>query len=137
MGTCRILTIEVTPATVLVTADSHEWIIAVKDTCVGDPEPALTYQAESPVAGETPAFSGELSREPGAERGGRPIERPQHPASGCQRRRSPHQPQCPSQHQAPWNLGARFSNRATCASITSGLAHALLNKRVCSPRTVS
>lgn len=59
----------VTPATILVTADSHEWIIAVKDTCVSDPEPALTYQAESPVAGETPAFSGELSREPGAERG--------------------------------------------------------------------
>ena len=64
-----VVTAEVTPATVLVTADSHEWIIAVKDTCVGDPEPALTYQAESPVAGETPAFSGELSREPGAERG--------------------------------------------------------------------
>ena len=64
-----VVTAEVTPATILVTADSHEWIIAVKDTCVGDPEPALTYQAESPVAGETPAFSGELSREPGAERG--------------------------------------------------------------------
>ena len=64
-----VVTAEVTPATVLVTADSHEWIIAVKDTCVSDPEPALTYQAESPVAGETPAFSGELSREPGAERG--------------------------------------------------------------------
>ena len=64
-----VVTAEVTPATVLVTADSHEWIIAVKDTCVGDPEPALTYQAESPIAGETPAFSGELSREPGAERG--------------------------------------------------------------------
>lgn len=64
-----VVTAEVTPATVLVTADSHEWTIAVKDTCVGDPEPALTYQAESPVAGETPAFSGELSREPGAERG--------------------------------------------------------------------
>ena len=64
-----VVTAEVTPATVLVTADSHEWIIAVKDTCVGDPEPALTYQAESPVAGETPAFSGALSREPGAERG--------------------------------------------------------------------
>ena len=64
-----VVTAEDTPATVLVTADSHEWIIAVKDTCVGDPEPALTYQAESPVAGETPAFSGELSREPGAERG--------------------------------------------------------------------
>lgn len=64
-----VVTTEVTPATVLVTADSHEWIIAVKDTCVSDPEPALTYQAESPVAGETPAFSGELSREPGAERG--------------------------------------------------------------------
>ena len=63
-----VVTAEVTPATVLVTADSHEWIIAVKDTCVSDPEPALTYQAESPVAGETPAFSGELSREPGAER---------------------------------------------------------------------
>lgn len=46
-----VVTAEVTPATVLVTADSHEWIIAVKDTCVGDPEPALTYQAESPVAG--------------------------------------------------------------------------------------
>ena len=64
-----VVTAEVTPATILVTADSHEWIIAVKDTCVSDPEPALTYQAESPVAGETPAFSGELSREPGAERG--------------------------------------------------------------------
>ena len=64
-----VVTAEVTPATVLVTADSHEWTIAVKDTCVSDPEPALTYQAESPVAGETPAFSGELSREPGAERG--------------------------------------------------------------------
>lgn len=64
-----VVTAEVTPATVLVTADSHEWIIAVKDTCVSDPEPALTYQAESPVAGETPAFSGALSREPGAERG--------------------------------------------------------------------
>lgn len=64
-----VVTAEVTPATVLVTADSHEWIIAVKDTCVSDPEPAPTYQAESPVAGETPAFSGELSREPGAERG--------------------------------------------------------------------
>ena len=64
-----VVTAEVTPATVLVTADSHEWIIAVKDTCVSDPEPALTYQAESPVAGETPAFSGELSREPGTERG--------------------------------------------------------------------
>lgn len=64
-----VVTAEVTPATVLVTADSHEWIIAVKDTCVSDPEPALTYQAESSVAGETPAFSGELSREPGAERG--------------------------------------------------------------------
>ena len=64
-----VVTAEVTPATVLVTADSHEWIIAVKDTCVSDPEPALTYQAENPVAGETPAFSGELSREPGAERG--------------------------------------------------------------------
>ena len=64
-----VVTAEVTPATVLVTADSHEWIIAVKDTCVSDTEPALTYQAESPVAGETPAFSGELSREPGAERG--------------------------------------------------------------------
>ena len=64
-----VVTAEVTPATVLVTADSHEWIIAVKDTCVGDPEPALTYQAESPVAGETPVFSGALSREPGAERG--------------------------------------------------------------------
>ena len=64
-----VVTAEVTPATVLVTADSHEWIIAGKDTCVSDPEPALTYQAESPVAGETPAFSGELSREPGAERG--------------------------------------------------------------------
>ena len=63
-----VVTAEVTPATILVTADSHEWIIAVKDTCVSDPEPALTYQAESPVAGETPAFSGELSREPGAER---------------------------------------------------------------------
>ena len=64
-----VVTAEVTPATVLVTADSHEWIIAVKDTCVSDPETALTYQAESSVAGETPAFSGELSREPGAERG--------------------------------------------------------------------
>lgn len=64
-----VVTAEVTPATVLVTADSHEWIIAVKDTCVSDPEPALTYQAESPVAGETPVFSGALSREPGAERG--------------------------------------------------------------------
>ena len=64
-----VVTAEVTPATVLVTADSHEWTIAVKDTCVSDPEPALTYQAESPVAGETPAFSGELSREPGTERG--------------------------------------------------------------------
>ena len=64
-----VVTAEVTPATVLVTADSHEWTIAVKDTCVSDPEPALTYQAENPVAGETPAFSGELSREPGAERG--------------------------------------------------------------------
>ncbi len=64
-----VVTAEVTPATVLVTADSHEWIIAVKDTCVSDPEPALTYQAESPVEGETPAFSGALSREPGAERG--------------------------------------------------------------------
>ena len=64
-----VVTAEVTPATILVTADSHEWIIAVKDTCVSDPEPALTYQAESPVAGETPALSGELSREPGAERG--------------------------------------------------------------------
>ena len=64
-----VVTAEVTPATFLVTADSHEWTIAVKDTCVSDPEPALTYQAESPVAGETPAFSGELSREPGAERG--------------------------------------------------------------------
>ena len=64
-----VVTAEVTPATILVTADSHEWTIAVKDTCVSDPEPALTYQAESPVAGETPAFSGELSREPGAERG--------------------------------------------------------------------
>ena len=64
-----VVTAEVTPATILVTADSHEWIIAVKDTCVSDPEPALTYQAENPVAGETPAFSGELSREPGAERG--------------------------------------------------------------------
>ena len=64
-----VVTAEVTPATVLVTADSHEWIIAVKDTCVSDTEPALTYQAESPVEGETPAFSGELSREPGAERG--------------------------------------------------------------------
>lgn len=64
-----VVTAEVTPATVLVTADSYEWIIAVKDTCVSDPEPALTYQAESPVEGETPAFSGALSREPGAERG--------------------------------------------------------------------
>ena len=64
-----VVTAEVTPATILVTADSHEWIIAVKDTCVSDTEPALTYQAESLVAGETPAFSGELSREPGAERG--------------------------------------------------------------------
>ena len=64
-----VVTAEVTPATILVTADSHEWIIAVKDTCVSDPVPARTYQAESPVAGETPAFSGELSREPGAERG--------------------------------------------------------------------
>ena len=63
-----VVTAEVTPATVLVTADSHEWIIAVKDTCVSDPEPALTYQAESPVAGETPAFSGELSRAPSAAR---------------------------------------------------------------------
>ena len=64
-----VVTAEVTPATVLVTADSHEWIIAVKDTCVSDPEPELTYQTESPVKGETPAFSGALSREPGAERG--------------------------------------------------------------------
>lgn len=65
-----VVTAEVTPATVLVTADSHEWIIAVKDTCVGDPEPALTYQAESPVAGETPAFSASFpaSRAPSAAR---------------------------------------------------------------------
>ena len=46
-----VVTAEVTPATVLVTADSHEWIIAVKDTCVSDPEPALTYQAESACRG--------------------------------------------------------------------------------------
>ena len=63
-----VVTNEVTPATVLVTADSHESIIAVEDARGGNPEPALSISA-SPVAGETPAFSGGLSREPGAERG--------------------------------------------------------------------
>ncbi|MBE6918097.1 MAG: VWA domain-containing protein [Ruminococcaceae bacterium] len=56
----------ITPATIVVTADSHT-------IATGDADPELTYQVNTPVATETPAFTGELVREAGAAKGEYPI----------------------------------------------------------------
>ena len=58
--------VEITPATIVVTADDHT-------IATGDPDPELTYQVVTPVEIETPAFSGELVREPGTAKGEYPI----------------------------------------------------------------
>ena len=56
------VTVTITPATVTVTADDHT-------IATGDADPELTYQVETPVQTETPAFSGALSREEGVAKG--------------------------------------------------------------------
>ncbi len=58
--------VEITPATIVVTADDHT-------IATGDPDPELTYQVVTPVEIETPTFSGELVREPGTAKGEYPI----------------------------------------------------------------
>ena len=69
----------------------------------------------------------------GAQRGRRAVQRAQQPAAGQQRCRAEPEAQGRAHHhQAPWNFGGRFSMRATCASMTSWLDHALSNKSLCS-----
>ena len=60
------VTVTITPATITVTADDHT-------IATGDAEPELTYQVETPVQTETPAFSGALVREEGVAKGEYPI----------------------------------------------------------------
>ncbi len=54
--------VEITPAVITVTADSHT-------IATGDTDPKLGYQADTAVAAETPAFRGELVRSPGSTKG--------------------------------------------------------------------
>ena len=61
------VTVEITPAVITVTADN-------KSKLVGEADPALTYQATTPVASETPAFTGELTRVEGETRGAHEIQ---------------------------------------------------------------
>ena len=71
----------------------------------------------------------------GAQRRRCAVHSAQHPAGPQQRGRPEAEPQCRAQHaQAPRKFGGRFSTRATCASTTSWLPHALSNSSLCCGR---
>ena len=56
------VTVTITPAVITVTADNQSKL-------AGEADPALTYKYETPVASETPAFTGSLTRAEGETRG--------------------------------------------------------------------